>query len=327
MILENSVFIDNETQKSGSLLKRRRQPLFLCVLLALFVAGQLRAQQGTKVSARFAAVKGVVMVAAQDGGEKQVHKGDTIRSGTVISSGAAAGASLKPLPSLYIIVYPDTKMRFDKADVHSDGGGNVMCSIMAGKALFHIDQSLQGSTDGKEAPPVIKVTIVTDEGVITNNMGGKPEPTDPAKPGDKTSTQITAATWTVQHDEGRTVVAVGGLSKVSIGKGSAAENGVVGGQIKVPQGSVIWLFNRGGKIEAELVDTQTGKVTNLTGGPSGGTNLVEQSKQLLVTPSSGGTSSTPGTPGTPGNMPSNTPTNPDFSTKRNDLPVVSADTP
>ena len=318
----------NDTPRSGSNLKWGCHGLSLCLLLSLLATGSLGAQQGTTVSARFAAVKGLVMVSSQGGGEKQVHKGDTIRSGTVISSGAAAGASLKPLPSLYVIVYPDTKMRFDSADVHSDGGGNVMCSIMAGKALFHIDQSLQGSTDGKELPPVIKVTVVTDEGVITNNMGGKPEPSDPAKPGDKTSTQITAATWTVQHDEGRTVVAVGeGLSKVSIGKGSAAENGVVGGQIKVPQGSVIWLFNRGGKIEAELVDTQTGKVTNLTGGPSGGTNLVEQSKQLLVTPSSSGTSSTPGTPGTPSNMPSNTPTNPDFSTKRNDLPVVSADTP
>ena len=332
MILENSVFIDNETQKSGSLLKRRRQPLFLCVLLALFVAGQLLAQQGTTVSARFAAVKGVVMVAAQDGGEKQVHKGDTIRSGTVISSGAAAGASLKPLPSLYIIVYPDTKMRFDKADVHSDGGGNVMCSIMAGKALFHIDQSAQGNSNGKDLPPVIKVTVVTEEGVITNNMGGKPEHSDTTKPGDKTAAQITAATWTVQHDEGRTVVAVGeGQSQVSIGKGAAAANGEVGGQVKVPQGSVIWLFNRGGRIEAELVDTQTGKVTNLTGGTPSGSSLVEQSKQQLVSPSSSSTSSTPGTPpgipSTPGTLPTNTSSNPDLSTPQKTLPVVSADTP
>ena len=332
MILENSVFIDNETQKSGSLLKRRRQPLFLCVLLALFVAGQLLAQQGTTVSARFAAVKGVVMVAAQDGGEKQVHKGDTIRSGTVISSGAAAGASLKPLPSLYIIVYPDTKMRFDKADVHSDGGGNVMCSIMAGKALFHIDQSAQGNSNSKDLPPVIKVTVVTEEGVITNNMGGKPEHSDTTKPGDKTAAQITAATWTVQHDEGRTVVAVGeGQSQVSIGKGAAAANGEVGGQVKVPQGSVIWLFNRGGRIEAELVDTQTGKVTNLTGGTPSGSSLVEQSKQQLVSPSSNSTTSTPGTPpgipSTPGTLPTNTSSHPDLSTPQKTLPVVSADTP
>ena len=332
MILENSVFIDSDTSKSGSRLILSRHPLFSCVLLALLVACQLNAQQGTTVSARFAAVKGIVKVATQDGGEKQVHKGDTIRSGTVISSGAAAGASLKPLPSLYIIVYPDTKMRFDKADVHSDGGGNVMCSIMAGKALFHIDQGAPGNSHSKDLPPVIKVTVVTEEGVITNNMGGKPENSDPTKPGDKTTTQITAATWTVQHDEGRTVVAVGeGQSQVSIGKGAAAANGEVGGQVKVSQGSVIWLFNRGGKIEAELVDTQTGKVTNLTGGTPSGSSLVDQSRQQLVSPSSSSTASTPGaspsSPGAPGILPTNTSSNPDLSTPQKTLPVVSADTP
>jgi hypothetical protein len=329
MILDNRVFMANDTAKSGSSLKWGRHRLFLCGFLALLGAGPLSAQQGTTVSARFAAVKGVVMVATQGGGEKQVHKGDTIRSGTVISSGAEAGASLKPLPSLYIIVYPDTKMRFERADIHSDGGGNVMCSIMAGKALFHIDQSQQGSNTAQELPPVIKVTVVTEEGVITNNMGGKPDQGDAIKPGDKTTTQITAATWTVQHDEGRTVVAVGeGVSQVSIGKGAAAANGEVGGQVRVPQGSVIWLFNRGGKIEAELVDTQTGKVTNLTGGASSGSSLVEQSKQQLVSPSSSGTSSTPGTtPGTPGTSPTTPSSNPDLSTPQKPLPVVSADTP
>ena len=176
------------------------------------------------------------------------------------------------------------------------------------------------------------MTVVTEEGVITNNMGGKPENSDPTKPGDKTTTQITAATWTVQHDEGRTVVAVGeGQSQVSIGKGAAAANGEVGGQVKVSQGSVIWLFNRGGKIEAELVDTQTGKVTNLTGGTPSGSSLVDQSRQQLVSPSSSSTASTPGaspsSPGAPGILPTNTSSNPDLSTPQKTLPVVSADTP
>jgi hypothetical protein len=302
----------------------------LCCLLPLLATGSLLAQQGTIVSARFAAVRGVVMVSSSGGGTKQVHKGDTIRSGSVIECGSTAGASLKPLPTLHVIVYPDTKVRFDGADVNSDGGGSVMCTILAGKALFHIDQPPQGNADNKQTQPVIKVTVVTDEGVIVNNVGGKPEQNDATQPGDKTTTrQITAATWTVQHDEGRTVVAVSeGLSNVSIGKGAAAGNGEVGGQVKVPQGSVIWLFNRDGKISAELVDTNTGKVTNLTGGPSSGNSLVEQSKQQLVSPSSGGTTSTPGTPpGTPGTLPSNPSSNPDLSTPQKPLPVVSADTP
>ncbi|MDB6006787.1 MAG: hypothetical protein JWR15_3774 [Prosthecobacter sp.] len=325
----------NDKAKAGATLQLRRRHLPLCALLALLAAAPLSAQQGTNVSARFAAVKGVVMVSTVGLGEMQVHKGDTVRSGTFISSGAQSGASLKPLPTLHVIVYPDAKVRFDGADAHSDGGGSVMCTIISGKALFHIDQAPPGpqsAAGGKEAQPPVKVTVVTEEGVIVNHMGGKPQADDNTQPTDKTTKQITAATWTVQHDEGRTVVAVGeGMSKVSIGKGAAAGGGDVGGQVKVPQGSVIWLFNRGGKIEAELVDTNTGKVTNLTGGTaSGPSNLVEQSKQQLVTPSSSGTTppSTFGTPSTtPTTLPTNTSSNPDLSTPQNPLPVVSADTP
>ncbi|MBN8421816.1 MAG: hypothetical protein J0L73_23065 [Verrucomicrobia bacterium] len=322
----------DDKPRSGGDLTSRCHPIFLCCVLVFLMAGSLSAQQGTHVSARFAAIKGVVMVSTVGLGEKQVHKGDSVRSGTVITCGADSGASLKPMPTLHVIVYPDTKVRFDGADVQSDGGGSVMCTILAGKALFHMDQPPQGPEGTpKETQPAIKVTVVTDEGVIVNKMGGPPEATDTTQPGNKATQQITAATWTVQHDEGRTVVAVGeGLSHVSIGKGAAAGGGEVGGQVKVPQGSVIWLFNRGGKIEADLVDTQTGKVTNLTGGTtSGGSDLLAQSKQQLVTPSSGGTTTTiSSTPtSTPGTQPTNTSSNPDLSTPQKPLPVVSADTP
>jgi hypothetical protein len=332
MILNNRVFMANDKPESGNSLTMLRHPISLCWLMVFLTAGALNAQQGTHVSARFAAVKGVVMVSTGGLGEKQVHKGDSVRSGTVITCGAESGASLKPLPTLHVVIYPDTKVRFDGADTNSEGGGSVMCTILAGKALFHMDQAPQGPEGTpKETQPAIKVTVVTDEGVIVNKMGGPPEANDGTQPTDKTTQQITGATWTVQHDEGRTVVAVGeGLSQVSIGKGAAASGGDVGGQVKVPQGSVIWLFNRGGKIEADLVDTQTGKVTNLTGGsPSGGSDLLAQSKQQLVTPSSSGTTTTIG--GTPTNTPGTTPTNPssnpDLSTPQKPLPVVSADTP
>ncbi len=77
------------------------------------------------------------------------------------------------------------------------------------------------------------------------------------------------------------------------------------------------------------MDTNTGKVTNLTGGSSQApSNIVEQSKQQLVTPSSSGTTSTFSTPtSTPGTLPTNTSSNPDLSTPQKLLPVVSADTP
>lgn len=323
--------MDRSRQEPGGVLRLMLCPIFLCFLMVFLTSGAARAQAGTHVSARFAAVKGVVMVSTGMLGEKQVHKGDSIRSGTVITCGAESGASLKPLPTLHVVLYPDTKVRFDGADALAEGGGSVMCTILSGKALFHLDAAPQGGEGTpKENLPGIKVTVVTDEGVIVNKMGGPPEPDDGTQPTDPKSQQISAATWTVQHDEGRTVVAVGeGLSHVSIGKGAAAAGGDVGGQVKVPQGSVIWLYNRGGKIEAELVDTQTGKVTNLTGGSStGGSNLVTLSKQQLVTPSSSGTTTTPnGGPTGPTTTPTNPSSNPDLSTPQKPLPVVSADTP
>jgi hypothetical protein len=333
MILRNRVFMANERVKSGSHLKYSPHRIFWCGLLLLLQAGSLRAQQGTSVSARFAAVQGIVMVTTQDGGEKQVIKGDTIRSGTVISSGITGGSSLKPLPTLSVVVYPETKLRFDNSSVSANGGGEMMCSLIAGKVLFHVDLTPPGNSNANDAPSNIKVTVVTDEGIIMNNTGGRPKPMETIQQGDTATSESKSATWTVQHDEGRTVVAVSeGLSEVSIGKGSAAANGSVGGQVKVPQGSVIWLSNRDGKIEAQLVDTQSGKVTNLTGGTSGGSSLVEQSRQQLVSPSSSSTTSTsgapPGTPGTPASvLPTNTSSNPDLSMPQKKLPVVSADTP
>ena len=325
----------NVTSGANPLRARWQQSLIVCGMwFMLAVVPSLHAQSGTSISARFSAVKGVVKVSLSTGGEKTAQKGDSIRSGSVITSGATSGASLKPIPGLYIIVYPDTKIRFDKASLNADGGGGVMCSILAGKALFHVDESTFNSRSmagfGGSGPPNIKVTVVTDEGVIINNMGGRQQSYGGGP-------QTTIATWTVQHDEGRTVVAVGeGTSNVSIGKGAAASSGEVGGQVSVPQGSVLWLFSRGGKVDAELVDTQTGKTTNLTGGSSGGGALVEQSRQQIVSPSSSGGNG--GSGGSPGGSPSPFPTgppstptipssNPDLSTPQKPLPVVSADTP
>ncbi len=325
MILKNRQFSAIRRRCATSSGTRGRAGWLLPWLLTLLAAGHLHAQQGTAVSARFASVKGVVMVSTSGGGERQVQKGDSIRSGTVIQCGLEAGALLRPMPKLSVVIYPESKVRYEGADVMQGGSGHLECSILAGKALFHIDPPAPDADPAKA--PRIEVTVNTEEGVIVNRTGGQ-QKTEAGQPAGQTRT----ATWTVQHDEGRTVVAVGeGSSDVSIGKGSAAGNGDFGGQIEVPEGSVIWLFNRGGKVAAELVDTLTGKVTNLTGGLSQGGDLVEQSKKQLVTPSSSGTTTTLSQPttnpgGGTGTTPT-TPTNPDFSNPLPTLPVVSADTP
>ncbi len=293
--------------------------------LALLSLGHLHAQGVTPVSARFASVKGVVMVSTTGGGAKQAQKGDSIRGGTVIDCGLEAGALLRPLPTLSVIIYPDSKIRYDGAAMNKDGGGGVSLSIIAGKALFHLDDSKY---------PHVEVKVTTEEGVVMNHpegnyAGGQASGKQPKL--EEENAQSDPATWTVQCSEGRTMVAVSeGTSDVSIGKSSTVADGGIGGQIEVPKGSVIWLFSRaGGRIDAELVDTVTGKVTNLTGGQSQGSSLVSLSRKQIVTPSSSGTVSPGGsTPSSPGaTIPTAPPSNPDLSSPRTLQPVVSADTP
>lgn len=323
MILENRKF--TRQNQSSSLTSFPLKQAVVVGWLALLTVGHLQAQGGTPVSARFSSVKGVVMVSTTEGGAKQAQKGDSIRGGTVIECGLEAGALLRPLPTLSVIIYPDSKIRYDGAGMNKDGGGTVSLNILTGKALFHLDDSKY---------PQIEVKVTTEEGIVMNHpggnyAGGSASGKQPKLEG--TNALSDPATWTVQCSEGRTMVAVSeGTSDVSIGKGSTAASGDIGGQVEVPKGSVIWLFSRpGGKVDAELVDTITGKVTNLTGGQSQGSSLVTLSRKQIVTPSSAGTASPTGTPPTsPGaTIPTAPPSNPDLSSPRTIQPVVSSDTP
>ncbi|MGV3660585.1 MAG: hypothetical protein ACO1TE_10390 [Prosthecobacter sp.] len=270
------------------------------------------------VTARATAIKGVVMASTAEGGERQLSTGDTIRGGTVVQSRAEAGALFRPSSNSALVVYPSSKVRFDGATV-SPGHENVTCTIMEGKAWFSVGQTATAaeggaSGEGTTAPSsTVKITVVTEQGVIEGKAGN----------------------WTVQHDEGRTMVAVGeGKSVVSIGGAAGAASGGVTGQVEVPKGSVIWLYTReGGVIEAEVVNTANGTVMKVGPGGTLGSptkadaNLLADSKNGLTTPSSEG--GTQQLPTTTGGQPNNTPPtqNPDFSTPTPNVPVVSSETP
>lgn len=316
MILENRQFIEQKDPSPpiGPLWKR----LAIGGWLVLMNAGQLHGEGPTPVSARFASINGVVMVSTTAGGEELAQKGDSVRAGTVITSSLKAGALLRPLPSLSLVIYPESKVRYEGAGMTKDGGGNMSCSILSGKALFHLDDSNS---------PRIEVKAVTEEGIVMNRAEAHPSGKQPKHVG--AGAKSDPATWTVQHDEGRTVVAVSeGTTDVTIGQGGAAVGGDIGGQIEVPKGSVIWLFNRGGgRIDAELVDTISGKITNLTGGRSQGGDLLTLSRKQIIAPSSAGTTSTLGTTPSGTTIPTAPPSNPDLSSPRTPLPVVSSDTP
>lgn len=282
--------------------------------LGLLACASLHAQNGVSVSARATAIKGVVMASKPGGGERPLKRGDSIRAGTVVASRAEAGALFRPSSNSALVVYPSSKIRYDGATV-SPGQENVTCTILEGKVWF----SVGGVNAAGEGGPVegaptakVKITVVTDQGSIDG----------------------TAGNWTVQHEEGRTMVAVGeGSSMVSIGGATGAASGGVTGQVEVPKGSVIWLYTReGGAIEAELVNTETGMVMKV--GPGGTLGSPTQASPQLLADSLGGLS-TPSSqggnqqPATTGGQPPNTnpAQNPDFSSPTPNVPVVSSETP
>lgn len=284
--------------------------------LGLLAFASLNAQDGVSVSARATAIKGVVMASLPGGGERQLSHGDSIRGGTVVASRAEAGALFRPSSNSALVVYPSSKVRFDGASV-SPGQENVTCTILEGKAWFSVGGTSpagEGAAAGEATPAAnVKITVVTEQGTIDG----------------------TAGNWTVQHEEGRTMVAVGeGKSMVSIGGATGAASGGVTGQVEVPKGSVIWLYTReGGAIEAELVNTETGTVMKVGPGGTLGSptqadpQLLADSKGGLSTPSSQGGSQQ--LPTTPGSQPTNTNPgqNPDFSSPTPNVPVVSSETP
>lgn len=284
----------------------------LITMFGLLAATSLNAQDGVSVSARATAIKGVVMASTPGGGEHQLNRGDSIRGGTVVQSRAEAGALFRPSSNSALVVYPSSKVRFDGADV-SPGHENVTCTILEGKAWFSVGAGDTAAEGAAEPSSNVKITVVTEQGTIEGKAGN----------------------WTVQHQEGRTMVAVGeGTSLVSIGGAGGAATGGVTGQVEVPKGSVIWLYTReGGEIEAEVVNTESGTVSKVGPGGTLGAptkadpTLLADSKGGLTTPSSQGGSQQ--LPTTPGGQPNNTtPTQtPDFSTPTPNVPVVSSETP
>lgn len=313
MILNIREFMMNRTTKAFS--SHWGRPLGHLVVLGGFLTAASLQAQDVSVTARVTAIKGVVM-ASSSNGERQLNQGDTVRGGTILESRADAGVLLRPSPNAGLVVYPSSKVRFDSATV-SPGSEHVTCTVLEGKAWFSIGHSTPAQegdpASGKTEAPSgdVKISVVTDQGVIEGKAGN----------------------WTVQHDENRTMVAVGdGKSVVTIGGSAGSATGGVSGQVEVPKGSVIWLYTRDGGIEAELVNTETGTVSKV--GPGGaigpptkaGEQLLADSKGGLSTPSSEG--GTGGLPTPPTTQPKTTTTqNPDFSTPTSNLPVVSSETP
>lgn len=286
----------------------------LAIGLTGLTASSLLAQAPVAVTARVTAVKGTVTASATTSGETTLKLGDTIRGGTVVQSSADGGVLLRPSPNAGLVVYPSSKVRFDGATV-APGGENVNCTILEGKAWFSVGQSstTPDGTPTTAAPETnVKISVSTPQGVIEGKAGN----------------------WTVQYDEGRTMVAVGeGTSLVSIGGGANGAAGGVTGQVEVPKGSVIWLYTRNGVITADLVNTATGTVTQVGADGTLGTptkadpSLLADSKGALTTPSSsGGTNPLNPGGGTQPTTPQQ-PQNPDYSKPTPNVPVVSSETP
>ena len=280
--------------------------LLIAVLISLFVACLTSQARAVAVTARVAAIKGSATVSTPGGRETPLAQGDTVRAGSVISCSSGSGVLLRPAPRVSVVVFMSSKVRFDGTDMNPGGSANVRYSILVGRAMFTIEPSSDRSGG-------VNVSVSTDVGSVEGSRGS----------------------WTVNCEADRTSVAVGeGSTDVSIGGGATTANGT-GGQIQVPEGSVIWL-TRGaeGRVEAKVVNRLTGTYTVI--GSDGKqsppqkapADLLDQSTNVLnnsgdsTSPTNGGGTGTGGGGTTP-----NQPNNPDVSTPKPDRPVVSPATP
>ena len=282
-------------------------PLFrflapLCACLAFLFSSQVAIADA--VAARVASVKGAVTGSSESGNSVPLQRGSSVRSGTVISTAAESGALLRPAPKVNLVCYMTTKVRFDGTRLDSQGSGNVNCFLLSGRILLSFDSD----SETREGRGKVEVSITTKEGVTLGRNG----------------------TWVVQQDDGRTVVAVSqGKVAVSIDNG-AASAGVGGGQVEVTGGSVVWLQRReDGLVDRLVIDVDRGTVIRI--GPDGtrdpsekaSPEMLKESRVLLSL--SGDSMST--LSATSGSSLSTRATNPDLSSPKSELPIVSADTP
>ena len=260
------------------------------------------------VAARVASVKGSVTASSEAVGTEPLKSGMVVRSGTVISAAAQSGALIRPAPKVGLVIFMATKVRFDGASLDAQGQGSVQCSVLGGRIMVIIDPEAQLS----EGPGKVKISLATQEGIIAGSKG----------------------TWSVQQEEGRTMVAVSqGVADVSIGGGTAVGNGQTGSQVEVPEGSVMWLDRRAdGMVEAKIVNTETGAMVVIM--PDGTRDTSQKAPPALLAEARGvldgsgdSTASDLLIPSTDGNNTPTTPNNPDFSTPKPEKPVVSQDTP
>lgn len=287
---------------SPTLLQNRLRQLAASALLILLVTGFSQQAHALAVSARVAAIKGHATVSTPRG-EVPLTQGATVRAGSVISCSANSGVLLRPSPRVSVVIYMSSKVRFDGADLTPGGGGDVRYSILVGRALFTIEPAAEGGS--------VHVAVSTEVGTVEGTRGS----------------------WTVNCEQDRTSVAVGeGSTDVSIGGGATTAGGT-GGQVQVPEGSVIWL-TRGaeGRVEAKIVNTITG--TYVVVGSNGQTtppqkappDLLDQSTKILDTSGDSKSPTGSGSSGGGSNTPSQ-PNNPDLSTPKPDRPVVSPANP
>jgi hypothetical protein len=271
-------------------------------LLLLLVTGLSQQAHALAVSARVAAIKGHATVSTPQG-EVPLTQGATVRAGSVISCSANSGVLLRPSPRVSVVIFMSSKVRFDGAEINPGIAGDVRYSILVGRAMFTIEPSTEGGG--------VHVAVSTDVGTVEGTRGS----------------------WTVNCEQDRASVAVGeGSTDVTIGGGATSANGV-GGQVQVPEGSVIWI-TRGseGRVEAKLVNTITGTVVVI--GANGQTtppqkappDLLDQSTKILDTSGDSTNPAGGGSSGGGGNTPTQ-PNNPDLSTPKPSRPEVSPANP
>ena len=250
------------------------------------------------IAARVAAVKGDV----RGSNNEPLQAGSSLRAGTGISSGADSGVLIRPKAGVDVLASMDTKISFNGAELDSKGSGTAGFTVLSGSVLVRIDED-SGDT---QAAGKVNVSITTKLGVISTTNG----------------------TFSVREDKTGTIIAVSAGTPVI-----RISGGADGGQVEIPKGSVLWLEKKeDGTVETKIVNSATGTMVVIK--PDGTLDTSQKAPAALLAEASGYLQSNDAptttdliTSASGSNGLTMPTTNPDLSSPKVVLPVVSSDTP
>ena len=284
-----------------------------------------RAEDSSRISVadRITAVKGSVSATTSKGDTEKAKPGDVVPWGGLLQTHASSAALLSPLPQVKIVMFPLSKMRFDRSSLAKNSGAknDAHYTLLEGKVSVSVPPGANGSASASSSK--------TPRGVLVSDKTKRPA--DPSR--DKvvvctSRAEVSTANgvMTVEESPGKTLLAViEGQAGVTVG-GCEGMN-----LVDVGAGSVITLqTDSKGEVTGQLVNTITGNTSTINSNGTLGAGSATSSQGLAASRTVVGGPLTPdGLLPSPGGLPPDptSPNTPDFSAAVPQQTVASPERP